>query len=472
MGHLPGLAYRALADDHWTALFASKGVEDLTGYPADEFTSRRLNYADIMLPEDRPATREAVFTALRERRMYEVEHRIRHKDGSIRWIWARGHGVFAPDGSLRFIEGLNLDMTRQKQAEEALRESEERFRGTFENAAVGIAHVRLHRPTPSRQRDVLRHRRLLARGTARQEASWTSRTPTTWPPLIELFARTARGATRPVTRSRSGTCARTARPSGSKCSVSLQRDAAGKPAYAIAVIQDISERKRLDAELRRAKEAAEAANRAKDEFLANVSHEIRTPMNAILGMAELTLDTPLTDEQRGNLNIVLTSAEGLLSLINDLLDFSKIEAGRLELEEADFSLRTVLNQTLRALALRAHKKGMELACQVEQDVPDGLVGDGNRLRQVLLNLIGNAIKFTEAGEVIVRVRAPETDRPIRGDRLRNCRYGDRHRAGEAADHLPGIRAGGQLDDPSLRRDRAGAHDLIAPGRDDGWKDYS
>src|SRR6266849_3447187 len=128
MGHLPGLAYRALADEHWTALFASKGIEDLTGYPADEFTSRRLNYADIMLPEDRPATREAVFTALRERRMYEAEHRIRHKDGSIRWIWARGHGVFAPDGSLRFIEGLNLDMTRQKQAEQALRESEQRWR--------------------------------------------------------------------------------------------------------------------------------------------------------------------------------------------------------------------------------------------------------------------------------------------------------------------------------------------------------
>src|SRR5256885_361610 len=140
MGHVPGLAYRALADDHWTALFVSKGIEDVAGYPADEFTSRRLNYADIMLPEDRSATREAVFTALRERRMYEAEHRIRHKDGSIRWIWARGHGVFAPDGSLRFIEGLNLDMTRQQQAEQELRESEERFRGTFENAAVGIVH--------------------------------------------------------------------------------------------------------------------------------------------------------------------------------------------------------------------------------------------------------------------------------------------------------------------------------------------
>jgi PAS domain S-box-containing protein len=126
------MAYRALADEHWTALFASKGIEDLTGYPADEFTSRRLNYADIMLPEDRPATREAVFTALRERRMFEAEHRIRHKDGSVRWIWARGHGVFAPDGSLRFIEGWNLDITPKKQAEERLRESEQRWRSLTE----------------------------------------------------------------------------------------------------------------------------------------------------------------------------------------------------------------------------------------------------------------------------------------------------------------------------------------------------
>src|SRR6201987_4106814 len=138
LGHLPGLAYPALADEHWTALFASKGIEDLTGYPADEFTSRRLNYADIMLPEDRPATREAVFTALRERRMYEAEHRIRHKDGSVRWIWARGHGVYAPNGSLRFIEGLNLDMTRQRQAEEALRASERRFRVFVDHAADAL----------------------------------------------------------------------------------------------------------------------------------------------------------------------------------------------------------------------------------------------------------------------------------------------------------------------------------------------
>ena len=126
-------------------------------------------------------------------------------------------------------------------------------------------------------------------------------------------------------------------------------------------------------------------------------------MNAILGMTDLVLDTPLTDDQRQCLRTVKSAADNLLGIINDLLDFSKIEAGKLELDPADFSLRAAVGDTLRALAVRAHKKGLELVCQVQPDVPDALVGDAGRLRQVLLNLVGNAIKFTEDGEVVVRV---------------------------------------------------------------------
>src|SRR5262245_1772118 len=350
-----------------------------------------------------------------EVRDYEID--VVRSDGGTPKLLCDVRPLRDAAGRVRGSVGAFLDITSRRRMEEALRQSEEQFRRAV-----------LYAPFP-----ILIH----AEGGEILQVSrtWTELTGYTQEELrtISDWTRRAYGERRGFVESdierlyhldarvEEGEYIITTRSGETRTwdfhSAPLGRLPDGRRRV-ITMAVDVTERKRAEEELRRAKEAAEAANRSKDEFLANVRHEIRTPMNAILGMTELVLDTPLADDQRQCLRTVKSAADNLLGIINDLLDFSKIEAGRLELDPADFSLGSVLCATTRALAVRAHKKGLELVCQQRPGVPDALVGDAGRLRQVLINLVGNAIKFTDRGEVVVLVEnagepAPEGEVSLR-----------------------------------------------------------
>jgi PAS domain S-box-containing protein len=291
-------------------------------------------------------------------------------------------------------------INQRKLAESALRESEERFRRIIESAPVGYFELDLQGGFTffnDATCDILGYPRKELAGRGQSEVAH----PSSRSRLAENFERVLA----------SGQTAKSVdwvlvRQDDAKrfveSSISLLKDSKGRPSGFSVFLRDVTERKRAEA-LMRAKLAAEAASRTKGEFLASMSHEIRTPLNSIIGLVELLLNTDLRADQREDLDVVKSSAFALLSIINNVLDFSKIEAGKLELERTVFSLGHFLDETVKIMAMKAHAKGLELAYRMGRSVPDQLVGDPIRLRQVVLNLLDNAIKFTVHGEVIVQV---------------------------------------------------------------------
>jgi PAS domain S-box-containing protein len=357
---------------------------------------------DEVFPESSDRWKAALRRGLAGEVVREEEDRWQRADGTVLWACYEVRPWNAADGAVGGVVIFTEDITERKRAEEELRQSEEKFRlmadtipqlawmarpdgyifwynrrcyeytGATREQMVGWGWQSVHDP------EVLP--RVLER--------WRDALASGEPVGLEFPLRGADGQFHPfLTR------------------VNPLRDEAGRILYWFGTATDITERKQIEDELRLAKEAAEAASRAKSDFLAAMSHEIRTPMNGIMGMTDLALATDLTGQQREYLELVKKSADALLAVINEILDFSKIEAGKLELDHTPFSLREGLGDMLTVLAIRAHQKGLELACHIAPDVPDALIGDPGRLRQVLVNLAGNAIKFTEQGEVVVDVAA-------------------------------------------------------------------
>jgi len=275
VGNVPGAVFRVLNDARFTIQFVSDGIVPISGYAPQEFTDGRMSFLKLMVGEYGSEMLRKSSLSLVTRQPFEMELQLRHQDGSLRWVSLSARGVPLDGSREPCLDGIMIDITRQKEQQE---------------------------------------------------------------------------------------------------------------------------------ELQRAKEVAEAATASKSEFLANMSHEIRTPMNGVLGMTGFLLDTPLNPEQREYAETVRSCADGLLEILNDILDFSKIEAGKLDLELLPFELREVVEDALAMAAPRASAKGLELAYTLAGDLPRTLLGDAGRVRQILVNLVGNAVKFTEHGQVLVRVR--------------------------------------------------------------------
>ncbi len=384
----------SITDRQGTILYANDRFCEISGYPREFLIGK--NHRIINSGTHPPALFQDMWQTITAGHVWRGEVCNRTAGGGHYWVSATIVPLLGVDGDPERYIAIRTDISDRKRMEAQLSEQLHLVEELIETIPLPIylkdtegRYVRLNRAFEAffqvrRESFIGRTLHdLLPPEDARLHAEKDT----------ELFARRGTQSYEAIVHSRDGVIHNALYHKA----ILTRRD--GSVSGLLGTIVDITDRKRAEVEILHAKEAAEAASRAKSDFLANMSHEIRTPMNGVIGMTDLALDTPLNPEQREYLSIVKSSAESLLTIINDILDFSKIEAGKLLVENIPFDLHRLIADTLKPLALRAHETGLELLNDVPPDIPRYVHGDPSRIRQVLVNLVGNAIKFTQRGEV-------------------------------------------------------------------------
>ena len=397
--------------------YVSPNWTEILGHDINDVVGK--SFEPFIHPDDLPVCIGFLEKARKTRtKQSNVQYRVKHNDGHYRWHMSNVSPIVNDKGKFVSFVGSAYDLTEQKRAEEALRESETNLRIIFENSGLGMVHLSkdgiiincndkfVELMGSSRDKVIgfnsLKHdtneesrqakRRALAGEAAVFEGDNTQEKRRALGRALAGEAAVFEGDYTSVT-------------GGKKLPlrISYNPTEPGKsPTEVIITLEDITERKQMEAELIRAKQAAEEANQAKSDFVANMSHEIRTPMNAVLGMTHLALKTDLNPKQKDYLKKIQSSATSLLGIINDILDFSKIEAGKLDMESMEFNLNDVLDNLANLVTVKSQeKKDLEVLFNTASEVPKFLIGDPLRLGQILINLTNNAVKFTKSGEIVV-----------------------------------------------------------------------
>ena len=407
MNNNPGVTFRCNLDDQWSMRLISDAVEPLTGWKPEEFLNKHINYAQLIHPEDQLRVNYIVEEAVANHTNYTIEYRITDRHGHEKWVSEFASAIYHEDGTADALDGVLIDITESKK-------KNAEFEG-FVNAinySTSVAEFTIDGFVINANQnflDLLGYE--LAEILGRHHSIFCPPGFSNTEAYKQKWMALRRGEFVHGEYQRYGKQGKTV---WINASYSPMRDVDGKVIKVLMFMMDISERKQMEAEMLLAKERAEQAASAKSTFLANMSHEIRTPMNSIIGFSELLQDTPLPEEQRMYVSTINQSAKSLLHLLNDILDSAKLEKGMLELEMLDFSMREFVDSLISSMWFQARKKGLDLKLTLDPQVGDHYRGAEHRIRQVLTNLLGNAIKFTEKGQVSLHVH-PTADGQIQFD---------------------------------------------------------